>query len=308
MASAGENYPEVGVIIVNFNGLGDTLDCLESLQQQCRADDFIVFLIDNNSREDCGELFTRKFPFEVIPILNKENLGFASANNQGLKEARARGCRYAFLLNNDTVLVSDLISGLRDQLVAYPELGAIGAVNYYFSDPDSVWCAGIRTNFSTGKNRLVTQFDRGKDVLVPVDYVPGSSLMVRMDLLDRAGYLDDHYFAYFEEVDWCYRIKKCGFGVSFLSSSKILHKVGRSSPQAFKEYLRTRNKLYFYKKNHADRFNFVCLLVLLRAFFLSLLSVVRFKPLIAVSYYLGALDFFTNFMGRGRIQFFLGRS
>lgn len=298
--------PDVAVVIINFNRLGDTIECLESLAEHCSPKDFFVILIDNNSSEKINELFDRNFPFEIRFILNEENIGFASANNIGLADALTFDPKYVFLLNNDTVVVSDIISELKNTMADDQSLGGIGAVNYYFSAPDEVWCAGIRTDYSSGKNVSVTDFDKTSKEVVFVDYVPGSSLMIRMDLLTTVGYLDDNFFAYFEEVDLCYRIKKNGFKIGFSPSSKILHKVGKSSPRALKEYLRTRNKLYFYKKISSETdFRRVCFLVLLRSSLFSIYFLLKFNPLISFSYFVGAYDFFRKNMGRNRIHFFM---
>lgn len=298
----------VVVVLVNFNGLRDTIECLQSLAMHCDPRQFSVVLIDNASSTPVDELRALTFPFELEVRTNAVNVGFAAACNAGIRAAVAKRSRYVLLLNNDTVLVDDVVSALKDILAADARLGIVGAVNYYHSSPADVWCAGIRADFAADRFASVKSFDRNSNTAIRVDWVPGSSLMARTEVLQRIGLLDEKYFAYWEEVDLCLRARRNGSEVAFGEGTRILHKVGRSSSSALKEYLRTRNKLYFYRKNFAaGQFFRAGVRVLAKALLRSIYNILAFRPRLAFAYLAGIVDFLQGRMGGQRVNFFLKR-
>ncbi|MCX7164825.1 MAG: glycosyltransferase family 2 protein [Rhodocyclales bacterium] len=307
-AGADDLRDHVVVVVVNFNGLHDTIECLQSLAMHCDPRQFSVVLIDNASSAPIDELRALTFPFELDVRTNAFNEGFAAACNTGIRGAVANRSRYVLLLNNDTVVVDDVISALKGVLDADACLGIVGAVNYYHSLPAEVWCAGVRADFAADRFDSVKSFDRTGNKAVRVDWVPGSSLMARTELLQEIGLLDEKYFVYWEEVDLCLRARRNGSEVAFAEGTRILHKVGRSSPNALKEYLRTRNKLYFYRKNLViAQFFRASLRVVAKALLRSIYNVMVFRPRLAVAYLVGIVDFLQGRMGSQRVEFFLKR-
>ena len=240
----------VAIIIINYNGTQDTLECLSSLNKWLpEADDihFEVALLDNHSSE--------AFPVEQIPkggirihfYQSDENLGFAGGNNLAMQLISKDICQidYYFLLNNDTVLVDDSLLRLV-RATKQSRYGVTGIVNYYFSHPEECWQAGsfVRANRLSGAE--VDPKVKPDGEFVEVDSVPGSSLLIKKEVTDKIGLLDERFFAYYEELDWCLRAKEADYRVAFLTGTKLLHKVGRSSTSVFKHYLRTRNTLLLY--------------------------------------------------------------
>ncbi len=307
-AAAGDLHDHVVVVLVNFNGFDDTIDCLHSLATYCDPRLFSVVLIDNASTIPPDALRATSFPFILEIRCNAVNEGFAAACNAGIEVAIAKGARYVLLLNNDTVMVDDAIAALKAMLDADSRLGIVGAVNYYHASPGEVWCAGIRADFAADRFTPVADFDRQGRAAIDVDWVPGSSLMVRTELLQEIGWLDANYFAYWEEADLCLRARRSGHGVAFGEGTRILHKVGRSSPSALKEYLRTRNRLYFYRKNFSSvLFLRAGLRVLAKALLRAGHHILCLRPRLAFAYLAGLADFARGRMGSGRIESFLRR-
>ncbi|MCR8559724.1 glycosyltransferase family 2 protein [Mucilaginibacter sp. BJC16-A38] len=239
---------------MNWNGLDDTLECLVSIQNYCKSDDFLVVLVDNNSSESIEPLFNSKWDIPLVVIKNSENKGFAEGNNVGIEAILKYNVDYILLLNNDTLLLDDLLAKMTNIMFKYPNVGIAGAVNYYYSDPGKIWQAGAKVSLQTGKIKLM---DINPDLeIMDMDYVPGSSLMFRSSVEAKIGALDANFFAYSEELDFCLRAKKEKFDVVCIPAAKILHKVGKSSPKPAKEYLRLRNKFYLFKR-HSKPANFL---------------------------------------------------
>lgn len=240
----------VAIIIINYNGTQDTLECLSSLNKWllgAKDIHFEVVLLDNHS--------SGAFPIEQIPqdgvsihfYQSDENLGFAGGNNLAMRLISKDICSidYYFLLNNDTILVDDSLPRLV-LATNQSKYGVTGIVNYYYSHPEDCWQAGsfIRANRLSGAE--VNPWEKPDGKFVDVDSVPGSSLLIKKEVTDKIGLLDERFFAYYEELDWCLRAKEAGYQVAFLTGTKLLHKVGRSSTSVFKHYLRTRNTLLLY--------------------------------------------------------------
>lgn len=251
---------KVGIIIVNYNGKLDTMECLISLDLYHKNNSNItVFLVDNNSYDPLDDYFIKKLDTNVLHIKNTNNEGFAKGNNIGITKALESGCELIALINNDTVFVDDSLQKVINCFKNNPSYGILGMINYYYSDPNLVWQSGFSTNLFWGFSAKIG-YTAGRENIVPVDYVPGSSIVVRSDVFKDIGFLDEKYFAYFEEYDFCIRAKKNGINIGFLNGSRILHKVGKSSTSTVQLYFRTRNKLMFYHK-YASTLGFICAFV-----------------------------------------------
>jgi len=245
---------QTAIVILNWNGLADTMECLESIQQYCSAENFFIALVDNNSSQAIDPLIETEWQIPVLILKNSENSGFAEGNNIGIRLSLGYNPEYILLLNNDTVLLDNVLRKMTAVLQKYPTVGVTGAVNYYFSNPEEVWQAGAHVSVKSGTIKLA---DVNPDQeITKVEYVPGSSIMFRALLANKVGLLDPNFFAYSEELDFCLRVKKENYDVVFIPDAKILHKVGKSSPMAAKEYLRLRNKFYLFKR-HSTASDFI---------------------------------------------------
>ena len=240
----------VGIVIVDYYGLADTLECLNSILKCSLNDDLVirVYVVDNSTE---GLLEVDKLPsgLKCKLIANSMNRGFAGGNNDGIKSALLEGCEWIALINNDTVFVDDSLMRAVSFLGESSSYGICGLRNYYFDRPDELWQSGFRNCPKRATQFGVNPKDSPFEGIVDVDYVPGSSMIVNAEVFNKIGLLNEDYFAYYEENDFCMRARSAGFKTCYLYDSKILHKVGRSSGGLLKFYLRSRNSNLFWRRN-----------------------------------------------------------
>jgi GT2 family glycosyltransferase len=219
-------FPEASIILVNWNGLEDTIECLESLKK-ITYPNYEVIVVDNASRGDDVRILVERFGNYVHVIQNDKNYGFAKGCNIGIKDALARGTDYVLLLNNDTVVAPDFLEELVKVAQNNVEVGIVGGKIYTYESPEQIWFAGGSINYWTGNTpiRGKGQIDcRQFEDICEVDWIVGCFMLISRDLLLTAGTLDDRLFFGWEDVDLCIRAQRSGFKVLFAPGSKIWHK------------------------------------------------------------------------------------
>jgi len=230
---------DVSIVIVNWNTARITCDCLESVYQQTKNSVFEVILVDNASSDDSVEMIKDKFP-RVILIENKENNGFATANNQAMAIAKGR---YILLLNSDTVVLDNAIEKVISFADSRPQAGIVGC---RVLNPDKtlqptcfmfpsilnmllsttyLYKLFLRNKFC-GREGM-TWWDREDER--EVDVVTGCFMLVSQKAIEDVGVMDAGFFMYGEETDWCYRFKEAGWEVIFTPCAEIIHLGGQSS-------------------------------------------------------------------------------
>ncbi len=241
------DWPSVAIIILNWNGREDTLACLESLAR-LEYPSFHIIVVDNGSTDGSPETIRRAFPQTEV-LETGANLGYAGGNNRGLKAALARPFPYILLLNNDTLVAPDFLTHL--VRAADRTAGIVGPTIYYADRPEVIWTAGGAIDWRRGDTRMIglDAVDRGQFGTVPreVDFVSGCAMLVRRDVPERIGLLDERFFLYYEEVEWCVRARRAGFRILHVPQAKVWHRI---APQAQAEsptvhYYMTRNRLLF---------------------------------------------------------------
>jgi len=247
--------PRVTIIILNWNRIVDTLECLESLA--CLDyPDYEVVVVDNGSTDRSVEAIRERFP-EVTLIENGENLGFTGGNNVGLRQALERGADYALLLNNDTEVAPDFLRHIVEATETDPTVGIAGPMIYYHERPELIWSAGGAIDWRRGKTRMLglNAPDTGQfgTASRQVNFVTGCALLVKRAVLERVGLLDERFFAYYEETEWCVRAQRAGFKIAHVPTAKVWHKIPLdardNSPLV--HYYMTRNRLLFLKASDA---------------------------------------------------------
>ena len=264
MISKNDNK-KVAIIIINYNGNEDTLQCLKSIDQYCIKHDYSVLLVDNASHQPINRQELTQFKVAINYIISPHNLGFAGGNNLAIEYIKDNNYQYdyLFLQNNDTILIDDSLDRLVDVLEKEGvEIG--GLVNYFYDCPSKIWQAGSFIRASRLSGREMNSFHLDSAELIYVDSIPGSSMLIKSEVVQAIGLFDERYFAYYEEMDFCTRAKENGYKVSFLPDTRILHKVGRSSTSKLKHYLRTRNTLLFYSLHYKQYMTIAYLRILLR--------------------------------------------
>ncbi len=255
---------DVSVIVVSYNTRELLKECLLSIYRETKDVEFEVYVVDNCSADGSADAVEREFP-DVKLIRNDQNVGFAAANNVVLRRGKGR---YFLLLNPDTQLINNAIKELVDYMDQSPDVGAAGSMILDDDKNVHMVCrkfsrisheigelAPVINRFSwkfTSRNYLPDEFDYKE--LGETDYVQGACLMVRRKILDEVGLLDERYFMYGEEEDWCYRIKQNGWKVMYVPSAVIIHYWGMSTRQRSTEMLMElyKSKLKFFKKNYGQ--------------------------------------------------------
>ena len=288
------NYPKVSIIILNWNGKEDTIECLESLRK-LDYPNYDVIVVDNGSTDGSCEILKKNYPYVKL-IENEKNLGVATGYNFGIYQARGE---YILLLNNDTVVDGDLLKELVTVLESNPEIGIVGPTMYYYDDPKRIWVGGGGGIYwNKGKTSLLrtNEIDNGEfDEITEVDYIAGCALLTKRELFEEIGYMDTKYFAYWEETDWCVRACKAGYKVLYVPKAKIWHKISSTSKKisGFAEYHLTRNMFWFMRK-HATRRQYLSFLLYFFGFqfwFTSGIYIVYHKDVRAfISFFRGVVD------------------
>jgi|SRR5665647_225894 GT2 family glycosyltransferase len=239
----------VAVVVLNWNGLSDTVRCLESLEAVVYPT-YEIILVDNGSTDDSVAFLSSRYP-QITIIKNENNLGFAGGNNVGIRYALKKRSDYVLILNNDTVVEPGLITALVDVAERDPRIGMSGPKILYYDDPTKIWSAGGKINlymgqFANAENGHLRTSCQG---VKTVDYVSGCALLIKTKVIEEVGLLDNDYFLYLEEADWSFRAREQGYVSVVDCESAILHKAGASTTKDSIYYYFARNSLLFMKKN-----------------------------------------------------------
>jgi GT2 family glycosyltransferase len=255
LASVSERHhmqPLVMTVILNTNRRADTLACLESLAHS-NYPNHRAIVLDNASTDGSVEAIRAAFP-DVTVIALQENRGYAGNNNVGVRVALEQGAEWVLVLNEDTLVAADMLS----RLVAAAEraeIGIVGPLVYHADEPQVIQTAGgvldrHWRSFHQGLNEL----DRGQYVNPrPVDWVSGCAIMVRRQVIEQVGAIDERYFYYWEETEWCLRARRAGWQIWIAPQAKMWHKgVQRNyQPGPNITYYATRNRLLTLSKHRA---------------------------------------------------------
>ena len=243
----------VSIVILNWNGKDVIFECLKSLEK-LDYPNYEIVVVDNGSTDGSCELLEKGYP-DIKLVKNRENLGVAQGINIGVKHSTGE---YVLLLNNDTIVDESLLKELLKVLENGDDVGLVGPKIYYFDYPQRIWAAGGgKINWHTGDVRLSggDEIDKGQyESITELDYVSGCALLTSKELFHKIGYMDESFFAYFEETDWCVRASNEGYRLLYVPKARMWHKVRASSRNisGFHEYQMTRNMFWFLKK-HLDK-------------------------------------------------------
>jgi len=269
---------KLAIVVLNWNGASDTVECLESLLNAGLGESEIV-VVDNGSTDGsvtslvawaaergfaCEEgswLTGGRYDLEgrrgnsaarISLIETGANLGFSGGNNVGIRYALERGAGWVLLLNNDTVVEPDC---LRELMPRAEQAGVAisGGMIYEHANPSRLWFGGGK--FSWWRDRMVrsTAGSPPGDGLLDTDWITGCCLLVRKDVFDDIGLLDESAFLYGEDVDFCRRAAKASYRRCVVLNARIYHKVSRSSvpDSPLMWYHFTKSRLYFHRKHHS---------------------------------------------------------
>jgi len=234
---------DLTIVIVNYNVKEFLEQAIISIKKSCKHIEYELFVVDNASNDGSVDLIRKKYP-EVKLIANSENKGFSTANNQAIKQAQGE---YILLINPDTIVQEDTFSVLLNFFKNHPECGMVGCK---ILNPDGSLQLACRRSFPTpwiaftkiiGLSKLFPNskiFGRynltylNPDATYEVEAISGSFMFFRQQIINEIGYLDESFFMYGEDLDWCFRIRESGWKIYYLPETKIIHFKGESSKKS----------------------------------------------------------------------------
>lgn len=257
---------DLSIIIVNYNDSKFLQDCLSSVYDKTRKISFEIIFVDNNSCDNSLEIVSKSFP-RVKIIKNEQNLGFCKANNIGLKIYQGR---YALLLNTDTIVKEGAFDQLVEFMDANPKIGACGPK--LLNQDQTPQHQGGLFNKKFWLSEKPTR----------VDYVIGACIIVRREVIEKVGGLDENFFFSNDDLDWCRRIRKAGWDVYFLPQAEVIHYGGftikRFNQRLFVEGF--RGGLYFCKKHYGNLIYQTYRFLLASCLLLIIVPMALFYPLL----------------------------
>jgi GT2 family glycosyltransferase len=247
------SLPRIVSVVLNTSRCEDTLACLASLERSSYPRHGAIVL-DNASTDGSVERIRSSFPaVEVVPL--PENRGYAGNNNVGLREALRRGADWVFVLNEDTIVDPSCLGLLVEAAASDPRVGFVGPMVYHHDEPHVIQSAGgVLTRGWRARHIGQNQDDRGQfpDPRA-TDWVSGCAVLVRRGVVEDVGPLDERFFYYWEEVEWCLRARRAGWRVLHVPRARLWHKgvqrAYRPGPNVV--YFNTRNRFLVLAKHRA---------------------------------------------------------
>ncbi len=238
---------KVAIVLVNYNGLQDTMECIESLTKLRDFDSATIYVVDNASKNDDLTFIKEKFSF-INAIQSKENLGFAGGNNIAIRDAIEQNCDYVLLLNNDTIVDKEMLTNL---LEAVDDNSIVAPSMYYYNEPDVMWYGGGKISKTTGNathNNKDKVLSDSCDTIEDCTFATGCCILIPRNIIEIIGMLNEDYFMYCEDVEYCLRAIIAGFHIKYVPKAKLWHKVSKSTggdSSSFSIYYMTRNRLKY---------------------------------------------------------------
>ena len=251
---------ETSIITINYNGVNDTCGLIETLPLDDTSIEVIV--VDNASENDEATLIEQRYP-QIKVIRSTQNLGFAGGNNLGIQAAHGR---YLFFLNNDTLLRGEglevnserFLQPLIDRLESSKKIGMVcPKIRFSWGNHPIQYAGYTPLSPITMRNRSIGfgETDNGHyNTAHPTPYAHGAAMMVKREVIDKAGMMPECYFLYYEELDWSMMIRHTGYDIWYEPATTILHKESQSTGQSspLRTYYITRNRLLFVRRNNKD--------------------------------------------------------
>jgi N-acetylglucosaminyl-diphospho-decaprenol L-rhamnosyltransferase len=255
---------DLSVVIVNWNVRDLLQRCVESVLSSKRSITTEIIVVDNASVDGSVEMLRAEFPQTVL-IANPENRGFPAANNQGIAAAQGR---YVLLLNPDTEVLADALDALVQYMDAHPDVGLVGPqllhpdgqvqssrrryptlATLFF---ESTWLESLAPRALLRRYYVLDQPD---NAVLDVDWITGAAMLARREVIQQVGGMDERFFMYSEELDWCRRIKAAGWRVVYHPEARVIHYEGKSSEQAMpaRHVNFQRSKIRYARKYHGPR-------------------------------------------------------
>jgi len=269
---------DLSIIIVNYNTKELLHNTIQSVIDTVKLPKYQIIIVDNASSDGSIEMVKKQY-HQVNLIENKDNLGFPKANNIGIKQALGR---YILLLNSDTKVLDDCIQKCLDYMDINNEVGALGcklilasgkldhACKRGFPTPEASLYYILKLHKLFPVSKRFGQYTLNYlpiDEINEVDALTGAFMMVRKEVINKVGLLDETFFMYGEDLDWCFRIKNAGYKVIYYPEAVTVHyKGGSSKRKRYKTIYEFHRAMYvFYNKHYHDKYNFIINLIVCAA-------------------------------------------
>lgn len=236
--------PKVVVVVLTWNKLSDTLECLDSLVEQ-NYSDFEILIVDNASNDETVDVIKSKYK-NIRVIVNQSNLGYASGNNIGIDASLEENADYIFILNNDTSLAPDCLSRLVMEMEDNPATAAAGPKILYHDMPQIINFAGGGINDAGIPYHIGVRQPDGYlfELSKNTNWLTGCAILIRATCLKSVGCFDPRFFLLYEDVDWCLRATEAGYNLRWVAKAKLWHKESTSFGKRW-----TPNYFYYYSRN-----------------------------------------------------------
>lgn len=242
---------EVAAIVLNYNAYEETRECIESLVGAGFSLN-AIYLIDNCSPDGSGKLLREMFS-GVRYHRSSHNSGYAGGNNCGLRLALVDGFRYLLVINNDIVVQPGFLQPLLETFSLNKDVGAVTGKVLYKDTPDIINAAGGKLSklLCTGASRRIGERNDDQIEKIEIDFIPGMLILLKREVVERVGFMNESFFLYFEDLEYSLRIHKL-FRMMYTSASVVYHKSGGGMKgKAYTDrylYYYTRNRLWFFRE------------------------------------------------------------
>ncbi len=274
-----DSAARVFIVVLNFNNWRDTVECLDSLLE-ITYKNYSIVIVDNDSNDGSPEKIVThcRGISEEIDILNTneqitahkktvrikllradKNGGYGYGNNLGIKYALSERADYVLIINNDTIVDPDFLQPLVNTCEDDKTMGIVSGKIYYYDKPDTIWSNGGHFHSCTGKVEQFN-FNEKDNGLIPegeINFISGCMWFIPVDVIREVGYINEEYFMYMEDIDYCHRVLERDYKLAVVPESRIFHKAGDrdKSFSKFSVYWRSRNYMILLKRTEPFFFN-----------------------------------------------------
>jgi GT2 family glycosyltransferase len=282
--------PLVYVIILNWNGKLDTVECIQSIKAQKDVTTRIIF-VDNGSQDGSVPYIAGLFP-EIEIIAHERNVGFQGGMNSGIRQALSQGGEYIFILNNDTTADANMLARLLHGFDG--NIGITAPLIYYSEKRDKIWsCGGMINTVLLDMPPFSNTCNLPSSGPVLRDFVTSCAFLVKRDTFEKTGLFDEQFFPiYYDDLDFCLRVRRAGYQIALIPQAVLWHKVslsagGEYSPR--ERYLMGRNSAIYFRKHMRAWQAPIIILYRLASAFLWVFRLARRRKFQALKAYLTGL-------------------
>ena len=244
---------KISIILVNYNGSNDTLECINSLKK-CNYPNYEVVVVDNSSKDNDRDNLVKNMPNDIKIIFSNINTGFSGGNNLGINYAINNGAEYICLLNNDTVVEFDFLSNLYSIITKHSNIGIVSPmIKNYYNHSEITYGGGFVNHIKGGVFIYGINSDDHEIMQQcrKITFASGCCMLFRKEVFLNIGGLPEDYFLYFEDTDFSEKAINLGFEIWYAPSAVIYHKesvsTNKNSPNY--QYYFVRNRLFFIRDN-----------------------------------------------------------